>query len=141
MKAARRRMTAEERAERDRQALNRAQSTTSIANGLIVITTFQARGLSDVRPGENVLTFNAWKALGRHVRKGEHGVKLTVWAPTRDEETGEERRRPFTSVVFHESQTDANDPRPPKAWTQPAEPEREQQERDGEIADLFGGDR
>jgi antirestriction protein ArdC len=53
----------------------------SWSNYLPVIMEFTARGIpeQDILPKENVLTFNAWKALGRYVRKGEKGVKIAVW--------------------------------------------------------------
>jgi antirestriction protein ArdC len=61
-----------------------------------------------------VFTFNAWKALGRSVKRGQHGVKVVTWidctATTRDPQTGEEKtegyRRPHTTTVFHISQTE-----------------------------------
>lgn len=51
------------------------------SNYLPVIAEFTARGIpeQDILPKENVFTFNAWKALGRYVRKGEKGVKIAVW--------------------------------------------------------------
>jgi antirestriction protein ArdC len=54
-----------------------------------------------------VLTFQAWKALGRVVRRGEHGVKVVTFIPTTDKATGEVTgKRPWSSTVFHISQTD-----------------------------------
>ena len=51
--------------------------------------------VSDILPRENVFTYHAWRALGRQVRRGEHGVKVTTWIPTErkelDEKTGYER--------------------------------------------------
>jgi hypothetical protein len=57
---------------------------------------------------------NAWKALGRSVRKGEHGVKVVTFIECsgvgRDPASGEEKavsyRRPWTTTVFHVSQTE-----------------------------------
>jgi antirestriction protein ArdC len=57
---------------------------------------------------------NAWKALGRSVRKGEHGVKVATFIECsgvgRDPASGEEKavsyRRPWTTTVFHVSQTE-----------------------------------
>ena len=59
-----------------------------------------------------MLTFNAWKALGRQVRRGEHGVRITTWADMTkiDSAAGappQSFRRPKTTTVFHVSQTDA----------------------------------
>jgi antirestriction protein ArdC len=70
---------------------------------------------ADIKPRENVFTFHAWKALGRYVRKGEHGVKVCTYAPIerkeKDPETGAERtvegKRPWMATVFHISQTEA----------------------------------
>jgi len=76
---------------------------------------FIARGIpeSEIHPRENVFTFEAWKALGRYVRKGEHGVKVVTFIETKskevDQDTGEAKiiRRPWTTTVFHISQTEA----------------------------------
>jgi len=74
---------------------------------------FIAKGIpeSEIRPRENVFTFDAWKALGRYVRKGEHGVKVVTFIECRKENkvTGEKEsfRRPWTTTVFHISQTEA----------------------------------
>jgi antirestriction protein ArdC len=58
-----------------------------------------------------VAGFNAWKALGRHVRKGEHAIRVLAPCKYRveDDETGESRMvlRGFTTAcVFDVSQTD-----------------------------------
>lgn len=101
-----------------REALERATTGQSVSNYPAIVAGFMARGLaeSEIRPRENVFTFEAWKALGRHVRRGEHGVHVQTWVPIAakvDEQTGEEirhaGRRPKTAVVFHVSQTDANE--------------------------------
>ncbi len=67
----------------------------------------------DIRPRENVFTFNAWKALGRVVRKGQHGVRIITRVPCSktDKSTGEvtSYTRPRTTTVFHLSQTEAMD--------------------------------
>lgn len=95
------------------EALASAVGNQSVSNFPRVIEEFAARGIAedDIRPKENVFTYNAWVALGRRVRKGEHGVKICTYAPVtgKDEETGETKvvgRRPWTSTVFHISQTD-----------------------------------
>lgn len=98
-----------------REALSNAISGQALTNYPTIYREFMARGIpeADIRPRENVFTFNAWKALGRHVRKGEHGVKvLTFKAVTkRNKETGEEEtyRTPWSATVFHVSQTDTNE--------------------------------
>lgn len=98
------------------EALSRAQGGLSTRNYADIYHGFAAKGIpiEEIRPRENVLTFHAWKALGRNVRKGEHGVKvLTFREGTRKEtnkETGEEERKsfrsPWSSTVFHVSQTE-----------------------------------
>src|SRR3990167_3523626 len=95
-------------------ALDRARSGQSVANYRAIITGFTARGVpaDAIIPRENVFTYHAWRALGRQVRKGEHGVKVGTWVERGgkiDPETGEETagyRFPRATTVFHVSQTD-----------------------------------
>ena len=104
------------REEMQQEALDRAIGNQSTANWGAIFAGFTAKGIpeADIRPRENVFTYHAWRALGRQVRRGEHGVKVTTWIPTerkeRDRVTGEERvttgRICHTAVVFHVSQTD-----------------------------------
>ena len=72
--------------------------------------------MDEVRPRENVLTFNAWKALGRVMKKGQHGVKIvTVISCTKkDRESGEQVlvKKVKTTTVFHVSQTEDIDGEP-----------------------------
>lgn len=98
------------------EALSRARGGLSVANYMTVIEGFASRGISpdDITPRENVLTYHAWRALGRQVRKGEKGVSICVFVPTNgkpaedDGKDGKNRggMRPRRSTVFHESQTD-----------------------------------
>jgi hypothetical protein len=98
------------------EALDRARSSASLSNLPAVYAGFAEKGVppESVLPRVNVLTFWAWKALGRSVRKGEHGVRVLTWVPvardSTDAATGETRRttfrRPKGAVVFHVSQTD-----------------------------------
>lgn len=91
------------------------------ANDARVVEGFAARGIpvADIIPRQNVLSYDAWRALGRHVRKGEHGVKLLTYVEGVRERTDDatgmiERKafkRPWTVHVFHISQTDADAPR------------------------------
>ena len=98
-----------------REALMRAVSGHTMSNYPAIFQGFMARGIpeSEIHPRENVFTFEAWKALGRYVRKGEHGVKVVTFIETRskelDQDTGEAKiiRRPWTTTVFHISQTEA----------------------------------
>lgn len=96
------------------EALSRAVSGQSVVNYRDIFEGFMARGIpeQDIKPRENVFTYNAWKALGRQVRKGEHGVKCLTFiqceSKETDTKTGEKKtyRRPWTTTVFHVSQTD-----------------------------------
>ena len=97
--------------EKQEQALARARNGHS-KNDLLVMMAFTERGWApeDVKPRENVFTYKAWQALGRQVRKGEKGVKVCVYITTEetDKKTGEtvERKKPWSSTVFHIDQTD-----------------------------------
>lgn len=96
------------------EALSRAVNGLSLGNPAI-FAGFMAKGIpeSEIKPRENVFTYNAWRALGRQVRRGEHGVKVVTFIDCQsketDADTGERKtiRRPWTTTVFHVSQTDA----------------------------------
>jgi hypothetical protein len=96
------------------ESLKRAVSGQSFSNFPVIFQGFAAKGIpeSEIKPRENVFTFDAWKALGRVVRRGEHGVKVVTFIDCQsketDSETGERKftRRPWTTTVFHISQTD-----------------------------------
>jgi len=96
-----------------RQAITKALTGQSLANYPAIFAGFLAMGIpeSEIKPRENVFTFNAWKALGRFVRKGEHGVRIaTIVTKTRvNKSTGldETFSMPWSTTVFHISQTDA----------------------------------
>jgi N-terminal domain of anti-restriction factor ArdC len=95
------------------QAITKAVTGESLANYPAIFAGFMAKGIpeSEIKPRENVFTFNAWKALNRYVRKGEHGVKIaTIVTKTRvNKSTGLEEAfsMPWSTTVFHVSQTDA----------------------------------
>ena len=97
------------------QALANACSNRSLMNYAGIFEGFMAKGIpeSQILPRENVFTYNAWLALGRQVRKGEHGVKVVTFITCADkkEEQKDGRthnyRRPWTTTVFHVTQTDA----------------------------------
>ena len=103
-------------AEVQREALGRAVQGQSAANYSAIFEGFMARGIpeAEIRPRENVFTFEAWRALRRHVRRGEHGVRVTTWIPVpeRLSASGEVERpagkRCKVAFVFHVSQTDAD---------------------------------
>jgi len=95
------------------EALSRATAGLSVSNYPTIYGGFMEKGIpeSEIKPRENVFTYNAWRALGRQVRRGEHGVKVLTFidCQKRDEQTGELKehyRRPFSTTVFHISQTD-----------------------------------
>ena len=98
------------------EALDRATTGQALTNYPAIFEGFIAKGIpeADIRPRENVFTFQAGRALGRSVRRGEHGVKVltfvTCESKQRDPSTGEEKvfsyRRPHTTTVFHISQTE-----------------------------------
>ena len=97
------------------EALSRARGRQSLTNYPAIFAGFMDRGIpeSEILPRENVLTYHAWRAVGRQVRRGEHGVRVCTWIPVPakvDSSTGETLRpagkRPKTAVIFHVSQTD-----------------------------------
>src|SRR3989337_2606677 len=95
-------------------ALVRAQSGQSLMNYQAIISGFIEKGIphDQITPRENVLTYNAWLALGRQVRKGEHGVKVVTFIPmskvvhAEGGDKVESWRSPRSTTVFHVSQTD-----------------------------------
>jgi hypothetical protein len=100
------------------EALSCAVSGQSFSNWPAIVLGFAAKGIpeSDIRPRENVFTYHAWRALGRQVRRGEHGVKVTTFVPMgegapetpdlRTEKRKPKYSRPWSATVFHVSQTD-----------------------------------
>jgi antirestriction protein ArdC len=87
-------------------ALHRAATGQTWSNYPAIFAGFKAKGIDqeEIKPRENVFTFNAWKALGRVVRKGEHGVRVLTFIET--EKDGQKTRRPWGTTVFHISQTE-----------------------------------
>jgi len=99
------------------EELVRARTGQSWMNYPAIFEGFMEKGIpeDEIKPRENVYTFKGWKALGRHVRRGEKGVQVCTWIPISEkvDETGESVRkpgkRPWRATVFHVSQTDPND--------------------------------
>ena len=94
------------------EALSRARGSQSLMNYGPIILGFMEKGIpeSEIIPRENVFTFHAWKALGRSVRKGEHGVRVVTFisgARVKEDGTKKGYRMPRSVTVFHVSQTDA----------------------------------
>lgn len=102
------RLSPEERSEMQRASLNRATSGCSLTNDLAVIAAFAARGIV-ATPRVDVFTFNAWKALGRSVMKGEKGTRVVTWIPIQRKAADGTKKDggmlPRTAYVFHVSQT------------------------------------
>lgn len=93
-------------------ALANAVQGQSFMNFEAIFSGFLAMDIpaEDIKPRENVFTFAAFLALGRCVRKGQHGVKICTFIPASktDKESGEVKafRMPRQTTVFHISQTD-----------------------------------
>ncbi len=96
-------MTAQQQSE----ALFRAENNLSTSNYPAIYAGFEEKGFSDIQPRVNVFTYHAWRAKGRQVRKGEHGVKVVTWITSKDKDTGKESKYPKKTTVFHISQTDS----------------------------------
>jgi hypothetical protein len=90
-------------------ALTRARSSQATSNLPFVYAGFLDMGIpaADILPRVNVLSFHAWRAVGRTVRRGEHGAKLVTWIDTKQADSGESRKLARSVTVFHISQTDA----------------------------------
>ena len=67
------------------EALSRAMHGQSKSNLDEIFNGFKAMGIAevDILPRQNIFTFWAWKALGRKVCKGEHGVRVPTWIESR----------------------------------------------------------
>ena len=68
------------------ESLVRTRSGNSMSNYMQIIVGFMEKGIAeeDIKPRENVFTFNAWRALGRTVKKGENGVRVTTYIPVKE---------------------------------------------------------
>jgi antirestriction protein ArdC len=92
------------------ESLTRATQSASTSNYANIYAGFSEKGITDVRPRENVFTYAAWQALGRQVKKGAHGVHCITWIPmTKKDANGEAQpigRKPRGTTVFHVSQTE-----------------------------------
>lgn len=83
------------------EALTRAVTGQSFSNFPAIIEGFLSKGIPEdqIKPRENVFSFQAWRALGRHVKRGEHGVKVATVRDFRktviDKETGNGKTKPI----------------------------------------------
>ena len=70
------------------EALTRAATGQSLTNWPAILAGFTAKGIpeSEILPRVNIFTYHAWRALGRQVRRGEHGVKVVTFVSTRGKE-------------------------------------------------------
>ena len=95
------------------EALARARGNESVANYPAIFAGFMEKGISEseILPRENIFTFQAWRALGRTVKKGEHGVHILTWIVCdKKDDAGEvidTFKRPKSATVFHITQTQA----------------------------------
>lgn len=92
-----------------RNALDRAMHGISGSNYPQIYSAFLQRGYREenIKPRENIFTYDAWRALGRQVRKGEKGVCINTMRTFTDKNDPEKKwTRPWRSYVFHEDQTD-----------------------------------
>src|SRR5882672_927343 len=102
------------REEMQQEALARAASGQSLANWPAIILGFAAKGIpeADIRPRENVFTYHAWRALGRQVRRGEHGVKVVTFVAIDGD------RAPADGETSDgDGQSDKRKPRGRRPWT------------------------
>jgi len=97
------------------EALHRATASQAWTNYPTIFEGFTLKGIPEheIEPRVNVFTYHAWRALGRQVKKGEKGVKVTTWINCTKKvkgDNGEEEekhyKRPKMTTVFHISQTD-----------------------------------
>ena len=98
------------------EALSRAVYGQSLSNYPAIINGFEKMGIpyEQILPRENVFTYQAWKALGRQVRRGEHGIRVCTFIPMelKDGKTDDGvdktvyKSRPHMTTVFHINQTD-----------------------------------
>ena len=102
------------------EALRNALNDRGAMNYEAIFEGFVEMGIapSEITPRVNVFTYNAWRALGRQVRKGAHGVKVVTWITAKPKsaedaqpasaanEQGEDYKFPRSVTVFHVSQTD-----------------------------------
>src|SRR4051794_10562337 len=85
-------MTTATKEQMQQESLSRAVAGQSFTNWPAIIRGFVAMGVAeyDIRPRENVFTYHAWRALGRQVRRGEHGVKVVTFVAVQSKDSKED---------------------------------------------------
>lgn len=79
--------------------------TFSAENAQALVLAAEEAGCS-CEPYKDWFTFKRWLAQNRVVKKGEHGISLTIVSkPKPDEDPDRTRPRFHTAVVFHRCQT------------------------------------
>jgi hypothetical protein len=109
-----------DRQQMQQESLSRATQGQALTNWPVIFEGFLAKGIPEheIKPCENVFTYHAWRALGRQVRRGEHGVKILTFITAKGKAATDDldatdlpkaggTRRPWSATVFHISQTDA----------------------------------
>ncbi|HGN0251116.1 TPA: ArdC-like ssDNA-binding domain-containing protein [Proteus mirabilis] len=122
-------------------ALQRAENNASEANYDVIFDGFIDMGIAkeDIEPRVNVFTFNAWKAKGRFVKKGEKGVKvITYILVDKKEKDSDETKKVKVkrqTTVFHISQTspldEPTEPEDKKLLTESESTEKKRKRRTG----------
>jgi hypothetical protein len=101
--------------EQANETYGRAVCGQSVMNYAEIIHGFSEMGIevSEIKPRENVFTFNVWRfKFNRIVKKGQHGVRIVTFIPMEFEDKQHPEKkprtiaRPRTAVVFHISQTE-----------------------------------
>ena len=103
--------TKEVKIQQQAEALSRAVLGQSAMNYEPIFVGFAAKGipLEQIEPRVNVLTYAAWQAVGRQVKKGEKGVKVTTFVPVTKKREGaapDKFKMARSTTVFHITQTD-----------------------------------
>ncbi len=91
--------TPEQRTAIQQESLTRAVTGVTMTNYPAIFEGFMAKGIPEheIVPRSNVFTFNAWKALGYSVKKGEHGVKVKTATKRSQPVSNFARRRQFST--------------------------------------------
>lgn len=105
------RMNTENKREIEQEALSRAIQNETFSNYPAIFEGFAAKGIpeAEIKPRENVFSYHAWRALGRQVKRGEHGVAICTYIHgSKKDKDGKTEAFSFprTVTVFHRTQTE-----------------------------------